>query len=155
MTGEGLREAILRDDLDTLKRELPLEPSLMDWTGEDGVPLAFLAAREGGVNMLRYLVEYGLRVNLNAVDAKGRDMLHYAAMSGSVDKCRYLVERGGMNPLRGDNGLVTPFDLAHRMGHGALEDYFAQAVGFPWEESYHNPVRRGFFPDPSLSLIHI
>ena len=33
MTGATLREAILRDDLDTLKRELPLEPSLMDWAG--------------------------------------------------------------------------------------------------------------------------
>ena len=150
MTGATLREAILRDDLDTLKRELPLEPSLMDWAGEDGIPLAFLAAREGGSDMLRYLVEYGLRVNLNAVDDKGRDLLHYAAMSGSVDKCRYLVERGGMNPLRGDSSLVTPFDIAHRMGHAALEDYFAQAVGFTWQESYHNPVRRGFFPDPSI-----
>lgn len=150
MTGAALREAILRDDLDTLKRELPLEPSLMDWAGEDGIPLAFLAAREGGSDMLRYLVEYGLRVNLNAVDDKGRDLLHYAAMSGSVDKCRYLVERGGMNPLRGDSSLVTPFDIAHRMGHAALEDCFAQTVGFPWEESYHNPVRRGFFPDPSI-----
>ena len=57
MTGEGLREAILRDDLDTLKRELPLNPSLMDWAGEEGVPMAFLAAREGGADMLRCLVE--------------------------------------------------------------------------------------------------
>ena len=55
-----------------------------------------------------------------------------------------------MNPLRGDSSLVTPFDIAHRMGHAALEDCFAQTVGFSWAESYHNPVRRGFFPDPSI-----
>ena len=132
MTGAELREAIRRDDLATLKQELPLNPPLMDWAGEDGVPLAFVAAREGGAAMLRYLVEYGLRVNLNATDAGGRDLLHYAAMSGSVEKCRYLVERGGMDPLRGDGDLVTPFDIAHRMGHEALEGYFAQTVGFPW-----------------------
>ncbi|MBQ8555736.1 MAG: family 43 glycosylhydrolase [Clostridia bacterium] len=100
--------------------------------------------------MLRYLVEYGLRVNLNTLDRQGRDMLHYAAMSGNVDKCRYLVERGGMQPLRGDRTLETPFDIAHRLGHRALEDYFVSVVGAPYGQTYHNPIRTGFFPDPSI-----
>ncbi|MGN0780002.1 MAG: family 43 glycosylhydrolase [Aristaeellaceae bacterium] len=150
MTGGMLRELLVRNDLPAIRQALPLEPTLMDWAGEDGIPLTFVAARESSPDILRYLVEYGLRVNLNAVDAHGRDMLHYAAMSGSVEKCRYLLERGGMNPLRGDNRLVTPFDIAHHGGHTELEAYFAQAVGFAWAESYHNPIRRGFYPDPSI-----
>lgn len=150
MTGEALRDVILANDLDTLRRELPLEPTLIDWTDEDGVALCFLAARVGSFDMLRYLVEYGLRVNLNALDPQGRDHLHYAAMSGDVDKCRYLVERGGMDILRGDLTLTTPFDIAHREGFTALEDYFAQRVGCPYAELYRNPIRRGFFPDPSI-----
>ena len=150
MTGEALRQVILADDLATLQQELPLEPTLIDYEGEDGVALSFLAAREAGFDMLRYLVEYGLRVNLNTLDHQGRDLLHYAAMSGDMEKCRYLVERGGMQPLRGDRSLETPFDIAHRMGHTDLENYFTTVVGAPWEMTYHNPIRTGFFPDPSV-----
>lgn len=150
MTGAELRQVVLADDLATLQQELPLEPTLIDYEGEDGVALSFLAAQHAGFDMLRYLVEYGLRVNLNTLDHEGRDLLHYAAMSGDVEKCRYLVERGGMDPLRGDRHLETPFDIAHRMGHTALEAYFAQVVGAPYEQTYHNPIRTGFFPDPSI-----
>ena len=150
MTGAELRQVILADDLATLQHELPLEPTLIDYEGEDRVALYFLAAQHGSFEMLRYLVEYGLRVNLNSLDHEGRDLLHYAAMSGNAEKCRYLVERGGMQPLRGDLNLETPFDIAHRMGHGELEAYFASVVGVPWEMTYHNPIRTGFFPDPSI-----
>ena len=145
-----LRDAILADDLARVKALLPLEPTLIDETDERGVPLAMLAARHAGLPMLRYLVEYGLRVNLCAVNSRGRDMLHYAAESGDTDKCRYLVERGGMDPLRGDARLVTPFDLAHAGGHRALCAYFEEVTGSPLEGMYRNPIRRGMFPDPSV-----
>ncbi len=150
MTGAQLRQIILANDLPTLQHELPLEPTLIDYEGEDGVALSFVAAQHGDFAMLRYLVEYGLRVNLNTYDHDGRDLLHYAAMSGDVEKCRYLVERGGMDPLRGDLHLETPFDIAHRLHHTDLEAYFASVVGAAWEDTYHNPVRTGFFPDPSI-----
>lgn len=148
MTAEALREAILRDDLAALKRELPLEPTLIDGVGEDGAPLMHLAARVGSLEMLKYLVEYGLRVNLNAVDARRRDMLHYAAQGNDPEKCVYLMERGGMDPLRGDLELISPYDLA--MENPATRECFMQAVGAAPGELYRNPVRRGFFPDPSV-----
>lgn len=148
MTGEALRQVILQNDLETLTRELPLEPTLIDHIDADGVPLAHLAARAGSFQMLRYLVEYGLRVNLNAIDAQGRDMLHYAAQGDDPEKCVYLMERGGMDPLRGDKRLVTPYDLA--MDNPATRDCFIKAVGAQPQELYRNPIRRGFFPDPSV-----
>ena len=117
MTGAELRQVILADDLTTLKQELPLDPPLIDYEGEEGFALSFLAARCGSFDMLRYLVEYGLRVNLNTYDDQGRDLLHHAAFSGSVDKCRYLVERGGMDPLRGDLQLSTALGIGgHLLG---------------------------------------
>lgn len=148
MTGEELRGLILADDLEGIREALPLEPTLIDWVGADGVPLAHLAARVGSLKMLRYLVEYGLRVNLNAVDCRGRDLLHYAAEGNDPEKCVYLMERGGMDPLRGDLSLVSPYDLA--MANPATRDCMVRAVGAPPEALYHNPIRRGFFPDPSV-----
>ena len=150
MTVEGLRRAILAGDVDAVREPLAIEPTLIEQKDENGTPLYLLAAREAPARMLRFLVEYSLRVNLRDIDAQGRDMLHYAAEGGDVEKCRYLVERGGMDPLRGDHELVTPFDLAHRGGHAAVEAYFEGVVGCPLSGLYRNPVRRGMWPDPSI-----
>lgn len=146
----ALRDAVFANDLEQVKAMLPLDPTLISEVDEHGATLDMLAARHAGFDMLRYLVEYGLRVNLNSVDNRGRDLLHYAAESGDVEKCRYLVERGGMDPLRGDRELVTPLDLAAQGGHAALKAYFEEAVGCPLENMYRNPIRRGMFPDPSI-----
>ena len=150
MTGEELCRVILANDLETLRQALPLQPTLLDEPGADGVRPGFLAARVGSLEMLKYLVEYGLRLNLNDVDNQGRDLLHYAAESGDVEKCRYLVEYGGMDALRGDKQLRTPFDVAHDGGHQALERYFTDLTGAPLDGMYRNPIRRGMFPDPSI-----
>ena len=146
---EKLLQAILANDLETVQDLLPQQPALIEQE-HHGEPLSHIAAREGRFAMLRYLVEYGLRVNLNTLDKAGRDLLHYAAQSGDVDKCRYLVERGGMSPLRGDRELVTPYHIARECGHTALEAYFEEVTGAPLKGFYQNPVRRGFFPDPSI-----
>ena len=146
---EKLLNAILANDLQTVQTLLPQQPALIEQEHQ-GEPLSHIAAREGCFEMLRYLVEYGLRVNLNALDKGGRDLLHYAAQSGDVAKCRYLVERGGMDPLRGDDDLRTPYHIAHECGHAALEAWFEEVTGAPLEGFYQNPIRRGFFPDPSI-----
>lgn len=142
---ETLLQAILSDDLNTVQALLPRQPALIE-QDHHGEPLSHIAAREGSAALLCYLVEYGLRVNLNALDSRGRDMLHYAAQSGNVEKCRYLVERGGMSPLRGDRELVTPYQLAQ----GEVKAYFEEVTGAKLDGFYHNPIRRGFFPDPSI-----
>lgn len=150
MMQEQFQQALFASDVKAVSQLLPLEPGMIDAKDACGVKLSLRAAERCNADMLRYLVEYGLKVNLNDVDDKGRDMLHYAAQSGDVEKCRYLVEWGGMNPLRGDKRMETPFDVAHHGGHAALEAYFAEKAGAPWQETYHNPVRSGFYPDPSV-----
>lgn len=150
MTGEALRRLMQSGDAEAVRRALFPDPKRIEQAAEDGVPLAFHAAREADFDTLRLLVEYGLRVNLNAVDARGRTLLHWAAESGDVAKCRYLVERGGMDPLRGDLELTTPLDIAHACGHAALAGYFESVAGAPLEKMYRNPIRRGMWPDPSV-----
>lgn len=152
MTNEQmvLKNALLASNLEAIRAMLPLDPPLIDAKDEHGEPLSHVAARESSLEVLQYLVEYGLRVNLNTYDDAGRDLLHYAAASGSVEKCRYLVERGGMSPLRGDLRMKTPYDVAQEGGHADLLAYFEEVTGAPIERMYHNPVRRGFYPDPSV-----
>lgn len=150
MMQERFEEALFSSNVESVSKMLPLDPGMIDAKDDYGVKLFLRAAERCDLSMLQYLVEYGLKVNLNDVDENGRDMLHYAAMSGSVEKCRYLVEWGGMNPLRGDKRMQTPFDVAHHRGHVALESYFAAVVGATWQDTYHNPVRSGFYPDPSV-----
>ena len=148
-----LMRIIREDNVAEIRRALALWPGLVETATPAGEPLSHWAAREGSLAMLRLLVEYGTKVNLNAVDESGRDMLHYAAESGNVEKCRYLVERGGMDPLRGDLELITPYDLAHQGGWEQLEAYFAAVVGAPWEAMYRNPIRSGMYPDPSICRV--
>ena len=133
--------AIRNKNLELVKEILIKEPSLA--SGE----ALFEAARIGDIDILKYLVEYS-RVSLNEYDARHRSVLHYASESGELAVFRYLVERCGMDPLEGDVDLVTPWDIgcANMEIDKYLEDRYSHCYG----DFYHNPVRTGFFPDPSI-----
>ncbi len=142
-------DAVKQQNTDEVRRILTETPSVIDETDSDGTPVWFLAAKSGNLELVRYIVEYS-RASMNTVDAKNRNILHYGAMSGAVPLCRYLVEKVGMDILSGDRDLVTPYQIASEGGHRELAAYFEEKVGAPYEEMYHNPVRRGMFPDPSI-----
>lgn len=116
---------------------------------QEGIEAVFQAAEAGDIGRLQYLIEY-TAVNLCERDSAYRSALHRAIRSGSLEVVRYLVERVGLSPLAGDRSGVTPYDLAHRLGDEGILAYFEEVCGFSWRESYHNPVRRGFYPDPSV-----
>lgn len=116
------------------------------------LPESFQAARAGDFERTKYLIEYS-KESMNAVDSDGRNILHHAAESGNVELCKYLVERVGMDIGSADKMLVTPYEIAYRLQHTALLKYFEGQMGAPYEELYHNPIRRGFFPDPSVVCV--
>ena len=150
-----LREAILADDLPRLQSLLTASPSSIDeTTGPLHTPLALLAAEKSSLEILRHIVEYS-RASLDIYDDDHRNILHYAALSGGLDKCVYLTERCGMDPLSGDRHLMTPYEISWRLSssspsHRAVYEYFREKTGAPFEALYRNPVRTGFFPDPSI-----
>lgn len=150
-----LHQAILAGDTDRVRKILEAEPALVDEKDPEGVLMALLAAKTGSLALVRYIVEYS-RASMNIFDDCHRSMLHYGVMSGSLEVCRYLVEKVGMSPLEGDLHLQTPYELAHqlagegRCGLKLIEDYFQEIVGAPLERMYKNPIRTGFFPDPSI-----
>lgn len=144
-----LVDAICRADRAALAEMLVHHPEWIEGVDAGGTPLYLYAGEAGDLALLRYVVEY-TRASLSSVDAANRGILHYAARSGAVDCCRYLVERAGMDPLRPDSALQTPYDVARACGHAALEAYFQGVVGAPLDAMYRNPIRRGMFPDPSI-----
>ena len=104
-----LENAIYLENLSQIKRILQENPKEINREDEHGVAMAFLAAKSGNEQILRYIVEYSL-ANMNMVDRDHRNILHYATMSGSLKCVKYLVEKVGMSPVSGDFNLVTPYD---------------------------------------------
>lgn len=132
----------------------------------------FETAEKGDFDLLRWIVEYS-RVSLNEFGAKHRTVLHYAAISGNPEMFMYLVDRCGLDPLLGDEDLVTPWDIIKEQlnkelfetkeidtsndidvdGFCRIDKYLEDKYGHRYEDFYRNPVRRGFFPDPSICRV--
>lgn len=145
----SLEQAIKSQDLEQVKKILTENPSCIDEKTEDQIPLCLYAAKAGGFPIVKYIVEYS-RASMNTVDGENRNILHYAAMTGDVSLNRYLVERVGMDITSGDRNLVTPYQIAWENGHKELLSYYEKQVGWPYGKMYHNPIRTGMFPDPSV-----
>lgn len=144
-----LEKAIRSVDIDKVKRLLVLSPSSIDCKTDDNIPFALLAGMMGSLELTRYIVEYS-RASMNLHDDRYRNILHYAVLSGNPESIPYLVERVGMSALEGDYEQQTPWDIAHNMGFCAMESYFEKYYQMKYEDTYHNPVRTGMFPDPSV-----
>lgn len=109
----------------------------------------FDTAESGTVERLIEIME-NTATNFDAHDEDGSDVLFYACRGGSTECVRYLVERGGFSPLRSNRRGLTAYDEAALNGRKETLEYLSSVTGFRYEEGYHNPVRRGFFPDPSV-----
>lgn len=145
----NLQQAIEAKDLKEVTRILIEDPPCIDDKTQDGVPLCLYSAKTGDLAIVKYIVEYS-RASLNTVDDNNRTILHYAAMSGNVELNRYLVEKAGMRITDGDKELVTPYQIAFEAGNKELLNYYQEVTGAAYEDMYHNPVRTGMFPDPSI-----
>jgi len=144
----NLEMAIREQNLQEMIQNLVRDPSSVD--GKiDEIWIPFYVAKSGNLEMFQYLVEYS-RASFNETDEKNRDVLHYGTESGNLSLVRYLVEKVGMSPVRGDVDLVTPFEIAHRMGYQEIESYFEEVCKAKYEEMYHNPILTGMHPDPSI-----
>ncbi|MGN1180514.1 MAG: family 43 glycosylhydrolase [Suilimivivens sp.] len=145
----NLQQAIESQNFEEVVRTLVEDPPCIDEKTKEGVPLCLYAAEIGNFDILKYIVEYS-RASLNTVDQNNRTILHYAAMSGNVELNRYLVEKAGMSITAGDKNLITPYQIAYEEGHKELLHYYEETVGAAYEDMYHNPIRTGMFPDPSI-----
>ena len=132
-------------DLGKVRQILIDDPNLID------ADLFFAAAKTGDLPLVRYLVEYS-RISLNEYDSDHRHVLFYASMSGNLELFRYLVEKCGMDPLEGDKDLITCWDIVHE-SFPEIDKYLEYRFEAKYEDFYKNPIRSGFFPDPSICRV--
>ncbi|MCR5100582.1 MAG: family 43 glycosylhydrolase [Butyrivibrio sp.] len=142
----NLIEAIRNNDLEKVKEILIKEPAIVD--GES----FFEAARVGDIDVVKYFVEYS-RISLNERDERQRSVLHYSALSNRADTFEYLVNKCGMSPFEGDKDLVTPWEMAVNAKSDKIINWLENRYNSKLEDYYHNPIRRGMYPDPSICRV--
>lgn len=115
----------------------------------DHTKAIFTAAQNGDKETMCRLIESPVS-NMAERDDHGSMALFYGVQSGNLEIVRYLTERVGLSPVTGNSDGKTPWDVAWDMKQEEILSYFEEQMGYSYEESYHNPIRRGFFPDPSI-----
>ena len=113
----------------------------------------FDTALKADLQTLQHTVEYGGQ-NFRERDADGNTLLHCAVRSGSLAKVAYLTDFLALDPLEANLSGITPLDLALQDGLDEIAAYLANKAGVDPARIIHNPVRRGFYPDPSWILLH-
>ncbi len=141
-------DGILKNDIDIIKEAVRENPKSPD-EKFNGLTAPYYAAKYGSLEVNRYMVEKTMS-KYNILDDKKRSVLFYAVEGGDLEVCRYYVERVGHSPLTADADGITAFEYAKELGREDIVKYFEEYCGFKYEEGYKNPVRRGFFPDPSV-----
>lgn len=142
-------ELIKKRDLDGIKAVINNNSGAIRDEDENGVSAAYYMVQTGDIKFVRYLVEYTF-ASFNLCDKNHRTILHEAVLTGSLECVKYIVERVGVSPCQGDKDLITPYQLAHDKGFDDIEAYFESVVGAKFEDMYQNPVKRGFYADPSI-----
>ena len=85
-----------------------------DFAKEDGTTLLHLAARNGHLELVTFLIDRGATVDL-ADDLYGWTALHKAAVGGHPDIVSMLIERGA-NPKLKTHSCNTPLDFSRILG---------------------------------------
>lgn len=142
-------EMIRAQKLDALKALLAKQPRALDAVTADGICALHEVMRQGNLELVQFVVEYGI-VNLNLLDRMGNTVLHYGVESGNPELVRYLVERVSSPITQANLKGETSLDTAKRLGREEILNYFEECLGATSEELYHNPIRRGMHPDPSV-----
>ncbi len=146
---KDLFEIINTQDLEALKEFLVEYPRGMDVETEDGVWALHAVMAQGNLEMAKYVTEYAI-VNMNLIDRQGNTVLHHGVKSGNLELVKYLVERVDSPIGQANLHGVTPLDLSVSLGEKEIQAYFEERLGAGAEELYHNPIRRGMHPDPSI-----
>ena len=139
-------QKIQQQDIPALRRQIQINPKIMAEVNSEGIPAIHVAMETGNLEMAKYIIEYSI-VNPCLLDKEGNTILHYAVKSGNLELVKYLVERVGMDIAQANLLGLTAFDLELSQD---IRAYFETMLSCTMDELYHNPIRTGMHPDPSI-----
>lgn len=95
-------------------------PEIIKTSDKDEWTALLYAARFGRLNVVKYLLESGARID--EMDVDRYTALHHAAAFGQKKTCEFLLKKGAKINAR-TKGAVTPRRLAESNGHAETADF--------------------------------
>ena len=95
--------SVVSRDIELLSRLVAVYPLAVNELTEHGVSALHLAALDGNIDIIKFLV--GVNADINLLDNNGRSVLDYAVQSGQFDASQYLIGCGS-DLTRVRDGLV-------------------------------------------------
>ncbi len=115
-------------------------------------PLIIEAVKRNDFAEINNLMEHGMIEG--SCDEDGRTLLHLAVSSHcDVKIIKYFTETIGIHPLTDDCFGETPYDMALSCRFEEIIQYFEEYTNIKRDRLMHNPIRPGFFPDPSIIAV--
>lgn len=98
----------------------------INFRNHDGKTPIMVAAAMGHFNVCRFLI--AADADMEIVDLKGRNCLHWAALRNDDPELAILLIRGGASPSHCDKAGATPGYLAKLLGHLKVSDAINDAI---------------------------
>lgn len=95
-------------DLNKIKSILKSDIKILEAIDDDGMGLIHWTADRGDINILKYLID--MKVDINLLDQDGQTALHYAVSCDHVDCVKLLIDQGADVRVKDNDGLA-PKDL--------------------------------------------
>lgn len=157
----GIFLSALEGNLETVKQMTEYSKYSLNLRDAEGRGILHYAAMSGNVELVKYLVE---EVGMSMVEGDRNRVTPYE-LAYQTMKERGIVsdfqkelcgpEKNPRIQLIWTDSLNNEPKTTRRReevkaGKVAVYEYFEKMVGAPYETMYHNPIRTGAFPDPSV-----
>jgi ankyrin repeat protein len=139
---DKLLTAIRGDQLSQVETIIVRFPALVNKTQNDGATPLHIAAYQGHLAIVKYLVQKG--ANINQATPHGATPLSVAAQQGHLAIVKYLVQKGANINQAMTNG-ATPLSVAAENGHLDVVKYLVQNGAFTstlWQNKSPEDIAR-------------
>jgi len=94
-TGKQIMDAINRNDINELHKQLLIADKIYNFTDEDGRTPLYLAVKERKLDAINELIQYPW-VDVNFKNKQGYSLLHFAIGHGDVEVIKILIQRSDL-----------------------------------------------------------
>ena len=100
LTDKGAFEAASKGDLKTVEKLFYKDLNLINATDDNRGRVLHCAVRSGSLELVKFLIDRGAKINVNEKDDYGETILDYAAHTGSLKLVKFLSDEGAFEATR-------------------------------------------------------